>query len=243
MTLQEIKAGMRLQGIVLGESVELLSAKSAGNAVEIVFRKNDGSLSSQILYEKDLPGIQCEENSLRWQFTGDADASKLAIEAYRIKLAHLFDPHLAVYTSIIDPFPHQITTVYKEMLPKLPLRFLLADDPGAGKTIMTGLLIKELMLRGDLKRCLIVSPGNLVEQWQDELYSKFQLNFSLLTNETLESSARGNAFLINRVDFDLASKTIELISANPVYEPRRYSGEDLENIKIEGRVIACMHRM
>ena len=61
------------------------------------------------------------------------------------------------------PLPHQIRAVYQEMLPRQPLRFLLADDPGAGKTIMAGLLIKELLLRGDLGRCLIVAPGSLVE--------------------------------------------------------------------------------
>src|SRR3989440_1080822 len=80
------------------------------------------------------------------------------------------------------------------MLAKQPLRYLLADDPGAGKTIITGLLIKELMIRGDLHRCLIVSPGNLVEQWQDELSRKFQITFDILTNDRLEASASGNAF-------------------------------------------------
>jgi superfamily II DNA or RNA helicase len=224
MTLPEIKEGLRLQGIVPGESVEILSAKSAGNAVEIIFRKNDGTLSSQILYEKDSSGIRNEGDTLRWQFTGNAETSKLAIEAYRIKLAHLFDPHLAVYISMIEALPHQITAVYKEMLPKQPLRFLLADDPGAGKTIMTGLLIKELMLRGDLKRCLIVSPGNLVEQWQDELYAKFQLDFKLLTNESLESSARGNAFL----DMDLCIARLDKLSRNEeLHEKLKASTWDL----------------
>ena len=80
------------------------------------------------------------------------------------------------------------------MLAKQPLRYLLADDPGAGKTIMTGLLIKELMIRGDLHRCLIVSPGNLVEQWQDELNRRFHIVFDILTNDRLEASASGNAF-------------------------------------------------
>jgi len=84
-------------------------------------------------------------------------------------MAYLFDPYLAIHTSLVEPLPHQITAVYEKMLPRLPLRFLLADDPGAGKTIMAGLLIKELKARGDLERCLIISPGNLVEQWQDEL--------------------------------------------------------------------------
>jgi hypothetical protein len=76
-----------------------------------------------------------------------------------------------------------------------PLRFLLADDPGAGKTIMAGLLIKELIARGDLQRCLIVCPGSLAEQWQDELYRRFHLPFEILTNDKLEAARTGNWFL------------------------------------------------
>ena len=81
------------------------------------------------------------------------------------------------------------------MLPRQPLRFLLADDPGAGKTIMAGLLIKELIARGDLQRCLIVCPGSLAEQWQDELYRRFHLPFEILTNDKLEAARTGNWFL------------------------------------------------
>ena len=77
------------------------------------------------------------------------------------------------------------------MLPRQPLRFLLADDPGAGKTVMAGLLIKELLIRGDLERCLVVAPGSLVEQWQDELVSKFGLSFDLLTREQIDSEPKG----------------------------------------------------
>ena len=95
---------------------------------------------------------------------------RLVAEARRIKLAYLFDPMLAITSSQIDPLPHQIQAVYGQMLPRQPLRYLLADDPGAGKTIMAGLYIKELMLRGDAKRVLVVAPGSLVGQWQDEFY-------------------------------------------------------------------------
>jgi superfamily II DNA or RNA helicase len=123
----------------------------------------------------------------------------------RIQLAHLFDPMMAVHTSDVEPLPHQIAAVYESMLPKQPLRFVLADDPGAGKTIMAGLLIRELMLRGDLERCLIVSPGSLVEQWQTELGLKFGLEFEILTQAMVESTRTGNPFrernlLIARLD-------------------------------------------
>ena len=130
-----------------------------------------------------------------WSFDGDGALFRLVSEAQRIRLAHLFDPLLAVHTSVVDPLPHQITGVYEAMLPRQPLRFLLADDPGAGKTIMAGLLIKELIARGDLERCLIVCPGSLAEQWQDELYRRFQLPFEILTNDKLEAARTRNWFL------------------------------------------------
>jgi superfamily II DNA or RNA helicase len=126
------------------------------------------------------------------------DDFRLVSEAHRIRLAHLFDPLLAVHTSLVEPLPHQITAVYETMLPRQPLRFLLADDPGAGKTIMAGLLIKELVARGDLHRCLIVCPGGLAEQWQDELYRRFHLPFDILTNDKMESARTGNWFLENQ---------------------------------------------
>ena len=130
-----------------------------------------------------------------WSFDGDGALFRLVSEAQRIRLAHLFDPVLAVHTSVVEPLPHQITAVYEAMLPRQPLRFLLADDPGAGKTIMAGLLIKELVARGDLERCLIVCPGSLAEQWQDELYRRFQLPFEILTNDKLEAARTRNWFL------------------------------------------------
>jgi SNF2 family DNA or RNA helicase len=112
-----------------------------------------------------------------------------------IRLAHLFDPYLAITASQIEALPHQITAVYGEMLPRQPLRFLLADDPGAGKTIMAGLLIKELLIRGDLERCLIVAPGSVVEQWQDEMAEKFGLGFDSVTRDQIEASITGNPFV------------------------------------------------
>ena len=99
------------------------------------------------------------------------------------------------------------------MLPRQPLRFLLADDPGAGKTIMAGLLIKEFLIRGDLERCMIVAPGSLVEQWQEELAEKFGLHFDLLTRDQIEASVTGNPFIEKSrliVRLDMAARSDEL---------------------------------
>src|SRR6202043_1753770 len=93
----------------------------------------------------------------------------------RIDLAFLFDPMMAVHTSNVDALPHQITAVYESMLPRQPLRFVLAGDPGAGKTIMAGLYIRELIMRADARRILIVAPGSLVEQWRGGTFTKIRL--------------------------------------------------------------------
>ena len=136
---------------------------------ELIYKDPTGRVADEILYRHDEPRLEVVEAGRPWSFDGDGALFRLVSEAHRIRLAHLFDPVLAVHTSLVEPLPHQITAVYEAMLPRQPLRFLLADDPGAGKTIMAGLLIKELIARGDLQRCLIVCPGSLAEQWQDEL--------------------------------------------------------------------------
>ena len=192
--LSSIIKGVRVRGIAGDTAVTITDTQWHGNSVlSVTYKTDQGALSEAMLYDFDEDCYVVEE-SLAWGFDADADDLRLVSEAYRIGLAHLFDPYLAIRTSAIEPLPHQISAVYQEMLPRLPLRYVLADDPGAGKTIMTGLLVKEMLARGDLKRCLIVAPGNLVEQWQDELWRKFGLKFSILTNEVLESSATGNAF-------------------------------------------------
>lgn len=182
-------------GIISKEPVTVVAVKWYGTAVlEITFKDSKGNLANQLLYREDEERIEIMDSQLPWSFDADGNLLRLVSEAYRIQLAHIFDPYLAVHISAIDPLPHQISAVYQEMLPRLPLRYILADDPGAGKTVMTGLLVKELMIRGDLKRCLIVTPGSLAEQWQDELYRKFNLRFEILTNDKFESAISGNVF-------------------------------------------------
>ncbi len=193
--LEDLTAGSVVTGILANEPITVVSTKWYGTAsVEVYYKTNQGGTGSQILYREDEPGLSVLEKTLPWSFDVEAGQMRLVSEAYRIHLAHLFDPYLAVHTSAIEPLPHQISAVYEEMLPRLPLRYVLADDPGAGKTVMTGLLLKELIIRGDLRRCMIVCPGNLAEQWQDELYQKFHLRFEILTNDRLESAVSGNVF-------------------------------------------------
>lgn len=193
--LEDITVGSTVKGIAGNESVSIVAGQWYGsNVPEITYKDTRGTLGTQLLYRDDEVNVEVLANHLPWSFDADGNQMKLASEAYRISLAHLFDPYLAVHTSSVEPLPHQISAVYQEMLPRVPLRYVLADDPGAGKTIMTGLYIKELMARGDLKRCLIVSPGSLVEQWQDELFAKFHLRFEILTNDRMESAVSGNIF-------------------------------------------------
>ncbi len=194
--LEELTPGAAVQGIVPNAAVTVESVKWHGSAVvEVIYKDAAGRPSIELLYRDREPTLTVVAAGRTWSFDADGALLRLASEAYRIRLAHLFDPLLAVHTSNVDPLPHQITAVYGEMLPRQPLRFLLADDPGAGKTIMAGLLIKELLLRGDLRRCLICCPGSLVDQWQDELDRRFGLPFDIITRETVEASRTGNPFI------------------------------------------------
>src|SRR5450756_2226823 len=194
--LEDLTPGARVTGVVAGEAVAVVSVEWHGSdALTLVYRMANGRVADEILYRHDEARLEIVEAGRPWSSDGDGALFRLVAEAHRIRLAHLFDPVLAVHTSIVDPLPHQITAVYESMLPRQPLRFLLADDPGAGKTIMAGLLMKELIARGDLQRCLVVCPGSLAEQWQDELYRRFHLPFEILTNDKLEAARTGNWFL------------------------------------------------
>lgn len=194
-TLENLTPGARVRGVLPDGVVTVVQAEWHGTtACTLTYRDEAGRVDNELLYRNDESRLEIEEASRTWIFDADGKLFRLASEAYRIRLAHLFDPYLAVHTSNLDPLPHQIRAVYGEMLPRQPLRFLLADDPGAGKTIMAGLLIKELIVRGDLARCMIVVPGSLVEQWQDELAQKLGLDFDIITRETIEASRSGNPF-------------------------------------------------
>jgi superfamily II DNA or RNA helicase len=211
MKLEEIKVGDRIAGVAGGELATIKSCDLIGaSCAEITYQTASGRTDTRLLYRDDEAKLKLEEAKRPLSFTADAHKFRLASEAQRIKLGYLFDPFVAVNTSNVQPLPHQITAVYEAMLGRQPLRFLLADDPGAGKTIMTGLLIKELVIRGDIAKCLIVAPGGLVEQWQDELDQKFSLAFDILTNDALEASRSGNWF----TEHDFCIARLDKLSRN-----------------------------
>jgi SNF2 family DNA or RNA helicase len=205
MTLSEIHRKQTLAGVEVGGNVEIRDVEiHSTDSVQIVYKRADGTFGERLLTSADAATLT-QAGGRTWAFDGDGALFKLAIEAKRMDLAFLFDPMMAVHTSNVEPLPHQITAVYESMLPRQPLRFVLADDPGAGKTIMAGLYIRELLLRADARRVLIVAPGSLVEQWRDELWEKFGLKFQVFSRDMEGTTATGNPFqdndlLIARLD-------------------------------------------
>lgn len=204
--LEDLAPGQTLVGIepsVLATVVAVVPI--AEGTVQVIYKRPDGTLKDRLLNRSDESAIEVATVERPWSFDGDGAAFQLTCEAKRIDLAFLFDPMMAVHASNVEPLPHQITAVYESMLPRQPLRFVLADDPGAGKTIMAGLYIRELIMRADARRILIVAPGSLVEQWRDELFEKFGLEFLIYSSLLEQGSPSGNPFedhhqLIVRLD-------------------------------------------
>ncbi|MFB1489343.1 MULTISPECIES: helicase-related protein [unclassified Thiocapsa] len=206
MKLEDIAPGQSLTGIEPSQIVSVMATVSHGDgALQLIYKTPDGAIKERLLARDDEATVAIATAERPFAFDGDGDAFQLACEAKRIDLAFLFDPMMAVHSSNVDPLPHQITAVYEALLPRQPLRFVLADDPGAGKTIMAGLYIRELIMRADAHRILIVAPGSLVEQWRDELYEKFGLEFHIYSAILEQTSPSGNPFedyprLIVRLD-------------------------------------------
>ena len=143
----------------------------------------------QLFFQGDAEPFACSTAELQRRFEivyppfrADANLVRLIAEAYRLQHAYLFNPIFATETSLIDPLPHQFIAVYDHLLKHFPLRFLLADDAGAGKTIMTGLYIQELLLRRQVERVLIVPPAGLIGNWERELRVCFRLQFRILSS-------------------------------------------------------------
>ncbi len=206
MNLKEIAPGASLSGVEPSQIVSVVATVALGDgALQLIYRTSDGAIKERLLGAAEESTINVATAERPFSFDGDGATFQLACEAKRLDLAFLFDPMMAVHTSNVEPLPHQITAVYESMLPRQPLRFVLADDPGAGKTIMAGLYIRELIMRADARRIVIVAPGSLVEQWRDELFEKFGLEFNIYSPFLEQASSTGNPFethnqLIVRLD-------------------------------------------
>lgn len=207
VSLATLRAGQRLRGLVPGQTVTLIAIDPIdAELFEVFYRDDSGRSGARAITDADAARFEIAGDfDSAPAYDADPDEFRLAAEALRIKYAALYDPMVAVNSSDVDPLPHQIRAVYEELLPRIPLRFLLADDPGAGKTIMAGLYLKELILRSDCERAIIVAPGGLVEQWREELSQKFDLRFEIFSRQMVDDAQGRNVFaehpfLIARMD-------------------------------------------
>jgi superfamily II DNA or RNA helicase len=179
--------GTILRGSLLPEPLEVFAVTRLGANFRIAGRGlNSGQALTPVLTEKQL--LSLTHDLATPTLDGDASLFRLGVEAHRLGLAYEYDPYFSLSIARVDPLPHQLEAVYEYFL-KLPrIRFLLADDPGAGKTIMAGLLLKELKARGLVKRALIVTPANLTFQWQRELKDKFREQFEVINSDVLRTN-------------------------------------------------------
>ncbi|CDH45722.1 Helicase domain protein (fragment) [Candidatus Contendobacter odensis Run_B_J11] len=187
MSEGRIKPGVTVSGPLLPEPIEVLAVTPLGTSLKVIGRGTKTGLTHDPIFSAEQLAnltVSAEQEP----FDGDAALFRLGVEAHRLGLAYEYDPYFSLSITRVDPLPHQLEAVYDYFL-KLPrIRFLLADDPGAGKTIMAGLLLKELKARGLVRRTLIVTPANLTFQWQRELKDKFRENFEIVRGDVLRAN-------------------------------------------------------
>jgi superfamily II DNA or RNA helicase len=187
----KFKPNLIVRGPVLPEPVRIIVVLPLGESIKLIGKGlNTGQAHELILNDEQLANLEVTPE--KEPFDGDPNHFRLGIEALRLSLAYEYDPFFALSIARVDPLPHQLEAVYEYFL-KLPrIRFLLADDPGAGKTIMAGLLLKELKIRGLVKRTLIVTPANLSFQWQREMRDKFREQFEVVRGDVLRANYGSN---------------------------------------------------
>jgi superfamily II DNA or RNA helicase len=242
-----LQAGASVTGLAGPEPVKIIAIERlTDDSANVTYRTASGP-AERIVFADRIHHIRAVKPGLSFSFDANPNAFLLAAEARRMRLAYLFDPQAALGTSDMQPLPHQLRAVYEIMLHKQPLRYVLADDPGAGKTVMAGLLIKELLLRGDAANVMVVSPGVLTDQWDEEMREKFGLEFEMLTRDKILNEgnpfARGGLWLARldvlarnsegildkacEVDWDLiifdeAHKMSATVWGNEVKKTKRY---------------------
>lgn len=191
MKIEEVKPNITVNGPILPEPVQIIIGTPMGDSIKLIGK---GLLTGQV-HELILDAEKLKELNASPEkelFNGDSSHFRIGVEALRLGLAYEYDPFFSLSIARVDPLPHQLEAVYDYFL-KLPrIRFLLADDPGAGKTIMAGLLLKELKIRGLVKRTLIITPANLSFQWQREMKDKFRENFEVIRSDVLRANYGSN---------------------------------------------------
>jgi superfamily II DNA or RNA helicase len=191
MKADDLKPNKILRGPIFSEPVQIIVATPIGDGVKVVGRGlQSGLVVDVILTPAQLALVESSPDVE--PFDGDAHRFRLGIEALRLQLAFEYDPYFSLSIARVDPLPHQLEAVYDYFLRLPRIRFLLADDPGAGKTIMAGLLLKELKIRGLVKRVLIITPANLCFQWQREMKDKFREQFEVIRSDVLRANYGSN---------------------------------------------------
>ena len=207
MEFADLKPGLTVRGAIFPEPVKIIATVPVGDSIKLI---GEGAVSGRvhqpILTSEEIAGLQVSPEER--PYDGDATRFRLGIEALRLGLAYEYDPYFSLSIARVDPLPHQLEAVYDYFL-KLPrIRFLLADDPGAGKTIMAGLLIKELKVRGLIRRVLIITPANLCFQWQREMQDKFREKFTVIRSDILRATYGANPWQ----DIDLCITSVSWVS-------------------------------
>jgi len=232
--MNNIKPGSIIKGSYWPEPVELKLIEDMGDYVHIVgATKISRDHVDQIIPREEFETFIIE--GLKSAFSEDPWKVFLSLETIRYRFASMYDPLLAMNTSKVDPLPHQIEAVYGYVLQLPRIRFLIADDPGAGKTIMAGLIIKELKLRNLIKRVLIVSPGHLKDQWRRELSERFEEKFMVIDRGLMDALYGENVWLhenqiITSIDFakrdeilpSIASAHFDLIIVDEAHKMSAY---------------------
>lgn len=193
MLAEQIKPNAVVRGPIFPEPVQVIMVVPMGESIKLIGKGlKTGLVHDPVLNAQQLAMLETSpENE---PYDGDSFRFRLGVEALRLGLAYEYDPYFALSIARVDPLPHQLEAVYDYFLKTPRIRFLLADDPGAGKTIMAGLLLKELKLRGLVKRTLIITPASLSFQWQREMKDKFREDFDVVRGDVLRANYGSNPF-------------------------------------------------